>query len=97
MEQIQAAWLVSQTIMNDSDAPAGVRLEAASRRLDRLIGKAADRIEVIEEIPQHQQMMAQVRRTPEGRAAIRELIRHMREAARPAIDVTPKAVSDAVG
>ena len=42
----------------------------------------------VEEVPRHQELIDQVRRTPEGRAAVWELVRQMREAAKPAIDVT---------
>jgi hypothetical protein len=89
--QIQEAWETQQRIMLDEDAPAGVRLDASEKRLDRLIGKAAQRIDANVEVSIGRQAIGRYATTKERREALRKLWSEVLAASeeKPAIDVTP--------
>jgi hypothetical protein len=94
--QIQEAWETSHAIMLDPNAPAGVRLEASEKRLDRLIGKAAQRIDAHIEHSIGRQAMQRYATTPEKREALRKLWGELLAASeeKPAIDVTPTSSTE---
>lgn len=89
--QIQEAWATQQRIMLDPKASAGVRLEASEKRLDRLIGKAAQRIEAHIEHSIGRQVIQRYATTKERQEELEKFWEKMLTATQeqPAIDVTP--------
>ena len=82
--------------MLDPNASAGVRLEASERRLDRLVGKAAQRINANVEVSLGHQAIGRYATTKEKREALRELWGKVLAASeeKPTIDVTPTSSTE---
>jgi hypothetical protein len=91
IQHLQEAWRVQREIMLNEDVSPGVRLDASEKRLDRLIGKAAQRIEANVEVTYSRQAVESIRSTPEGRELamkVSQMIVEKLLLEKPAMDVT---------